>query len=153
MRFLHFLNFDNFFSNISITSVFIYFISVLCANLPFLYFKKSLDLQDLTNLIPILIKSYFSSILLGAIVGLLFEFLQGFFFTDIDILGYFKTYVFLITIMFIINYYYIINYSSWSYTVREDDTGYYISNLENDKKRENYTNTLRQQQITKKRQN
>jgi hypothetical protein len=125
----------------------------MCAYLPYLYYKKNIELENFTNLKPILIKSYFSSVLLGAVVSLFFEFLQGFFFTDIDIFYYYTSYFFLLPIIFIIQYYYIVNYSSCSYTVREDDTDYYISNLENDKKKENYTNTLKQQQVSRKRQN
>lgn len=122
-------------------------------NLPFFYFKKQLLLEDLSNLIPILLKSYFGSILLGAAFALFFEFLQGFFFTNIDILGEYLNYVFLLTILSIINYITIRYYSSCQLIIREDDTNYYISNLENDKKRDNYINTLKEQQISKKKQN
>lgn len=63
------------------------------------------------------------------------------------------TYLFILTIIYIIHYIQIGYYSRCQLIIRENDAGYYISNLENDKKRENYINTLKEQQISKKKQN
>lgn len=152
MRFLYYSNFDNYFPNITIISIFTCLICFFCIYFPFCHFWKSLDRQELKNLIPILLKGYLSSFFLGSSLAIFFDFLQSFFFTDIDVFGIYYFFLIHITVLYIWFYIKLTYYPEWDLWIASRDLYESISSQDNDKLRDNFINNLKQQQITRKRQ-
>lgn len=80
------------------------------------------------------------------------DFLQGFFFTEIDIVEKYITYLIFLTLIYIRYYIKYTYYPEWDCRIICNDVEDTLSSQETDKQRDNYIHNLKLKQIAKKRQ-